>query len=374
MINNRSVIILGLGPSGLFLTRQLHKLTDKIYAIGRLDDVGMYSKYIDKTHRFYASSTDELVSALKKISLYAKEKPALFISSDQYLTLLLSENVDWNKYADIIGSDFQTLKLVNDKQTIIEFCKSHNICTPLSYTFAEFETNSERQFPVIVKPNEKQLHPKKNPIGKVRICHTQEEFECLLGEMAKLQTNPKEYHIQSYIEGNNAQQYSIGGYYLNGEPLAEITVNQIKQYPQGISALVITSDDENAKHIKQISRDFAKELSFSGFMESEFKIDQVTLQPYLLDVNPRPWGWISVLGSAYDDFHCVFEGKKVNMLNHPVLWQSKIRRFLSFKNKNNADVEIRESEYMKAYDIFDAFDRKPSLMIYVMTLKKLFKK
>ena len=52
-MNNHCVVVLGLGPSGLFLVRQLSKITSNIYAVGRYDDVGMYSKYLKKNKGVY---------------------------------------------------------------------------------------------------------------------------------------------------------------------------------------------------------------------------------------------------------------------------------------------------------------------------------
>lgn len=373
-IKNRPVIVLGLGPSGLFITRQIHKLTDKIYAIGRTDDVGMYSKYINNTHKYYVSTFDALKSAIVDISLKTEEKPLLIIASDQYLTQLLSEDVNWSEYVDIFGSDIQTLRLINNKQAIVEFCESNNLFTPQSYTFSEFKCLKVPIFPIIVKPNEKQLTLTKNPIGKIRICQNIGEFNLLLVEMATYRMDEKDFQIQNYIEGDNAQQYSVGGCYVKGQPLAEVVVNQIKQYPQGISAEVITSDDDNAKLVREIARKLVENLSFSGFLEVEFKIDKKSNKAYILDVNPRPWGWISVLGCAFDDFYIVFENKKVRTPGYPVIWRSKIRRFLSFRNANNSTREINKISYLKAYDIFDTNDRNPSLMIYIIALKKMFKK
>ncbi len=366
-----TVIVLGLGPSGLFLVRQLSKLTKKIYAIGRLDDVGMYSKHICKENRYYISSVSDLISVLKEITIRANERPTLFLSSDQYLTLLLSEDVNWDEYVNIVGSEISVLRLINDKQTITDFCKSHDILIPRSYALQDFRG---LEYPIIIKPNEKKLNPKKDPIGKFKVCHTKEEYECLLTELLAGNINPNEYHAQTYITGNNDQQYSVGGYYHDGEPLAEVVVNQIKQYPQGISALVVTTNDSNSQMVQDIAHKFVKELRYSGFLEAEFKIDQSTNTPYLLDINPRPWGWVSVLGSAFDDFHVVFENKKAKMPGHPVLWQSKIRRLMSFRNKNNSTRKLNESAYVKAYDIYDPEDKRPSKMIYVMAIKKLFKR
>lgn len=373
-IKNRTVIVLGLGPSGLFLVRQIHKLTTKIYAIGRPDDVGMYSKYIDKNRRYYVPNFEGLMSAIKDVSTKAKEKPLLLISSDQYLTQLLSNNVNWSECVDLFGSDISTLRLINDKQRIVEFCESNNLMIPRSYTFVEFKALKEQPYPVIIKPNEKQLNPVKNPIGKIRLCRNSDDFNSLLTEMVNSSSDLNDFHIQNYIEGNNAQQYSVGGFYSEGKPLAEVVVNQIKQYPQGISAMVITTGDDNSKQVQSIAHVIVDKMSYSGFLEVEFKIDKNSNKAYILDVNPRPWGWVSVLGRAFKNFHVVFDNNAIKTPPLPVLWQSKLRRLMAFRNHNNANIKNDKTKFLKAYDIFDSNDMKPSFMIYVMALRKLLKK
>lgn len=109
MIRDRSVIVLGLGPSGLFLVRQLHNITSKIYAVGRNADVGMYSKYIDPQRRYRAITKEEMVHALTDIRQKSNERPVLYISSDQYLTLLLESGIDWSEFVDIAGAGFDVL-------------------------------------------------------------------------------------------------------------------------------------------------------------------------------------------------------------------------------------------------------------------------
>lgn len=231
-----------------------------------------------------------------------------------------------------------------------------------------------KKYPVIVKPNEKLLVEKKNPVGKVRICRNQDEFDLLCRELNESNVEKASYYVQTYIEGNNGFQYSTGGFYKDGIPLAEIVVNQIKQYPQGISAMVVTSEDQHAERIRSISRAFVRDMSYSGFLEMEYKIDDNTAVPYLLDVNPRPWGWVSALGAAYTDFYRVLCGDKSATQPKPVLWKSRLRTVLATQNKENVAAHVKDNNFRRAFDIFDPHDRKPSRMIYIMAVRKILRR
>lgn len=84
----KPVIILGLGPAGLFLVRQFSNITSNIYAVGRPDDVGMYSKFVKKDKKFYAVTGEELEFAFKTIREREVQKPVLQICSDKHLSIL----------------------------------------------------------------------------------------------------------------------------------------------------------------------------------------------------------------------------------------------------------------------------------------------
>lgn len=155
MEKEQTVVILGLGAAGLFLTRQLSKITSKIYAIGRTDDVGMFSKYIEKQRRYYADNSDSIRELLVRIGDENKQKPHLYISSDQYLTLLLESKFDWTEYAVLEGADFKTLQIINDKEQVMQYCRRKSICIPESVSLSEVGERSDLQFPVVVKWNEK---------------------------------------------------------------------------------------------------------------------------------------------------------------------------------------------------------------------------
>ena len=113
---------------------------------------------------------------------------------------------------------------------------------------------------------------------------------------------------------------------------------------------------------------------YSGFLEMEYKVDAVTHDIYLLDVNPRPWGWVSILGTVYTDFYRVLEGKRPEAELQPTLWKSPMRVLMGKNNSQNVEPEASSKNYRKAYDIKDFNDPKPSIMIYIMAAKKIMRR
>ena len=375
MKKNQPVVVLGLGAAGLFLVRQLQNITDNVYAIGRSDDIGMFSKYIRKDRRYYTENDNEIKNIFKKINEINKEKPHLYIASDQYLTLLLNSSINWTEYVILEGSDFETLEIINDKENVLEYCIKNGIRVPESFPLAMAEKRGNSlHYPLIIKWNEKQLNVKKNPIGKIRICQSEKDFQNICHELHLKNISEAMFHVQTFIEGDNSYQFSAGGFYKKGELLAGVVVNQPIQYPQGISACVFTIQDEKANVIQNIVSKFAHHLSYSGFLEMEFKIDENTGEYVLLDINPRPWGWVSVLGKAYNDFYKVFEGEKAISHGRTVVWKSNIRILMSGKNKNNTKVAMPKNDFIKAFDLHDPMDKRPGFMIYFLSILKFFKR
>ena len=373
-MNRTPIVVMGMGPSGLFLVRQLHHFYANIYAIGRKDDVGMYSKYILKAKRCYAISEEAVYATLKEIKEKESIKPRVYLCSDQYLTMLVNSVKDWESVCEIVGAGLEVLAEINNKEQINNYCLEKGILIPKTEGLISFRNSDNKIFPIIIKWKEKELEISANPIGKTFVCETEEMFESLMDELEKTSIKPETLLVQSYIRGNNNYQYSVGGYYKDGSPLALVAVKQAMQYPQGISAQVYTVHDEISEKVETIARGIAERLTFEGFLETEFKIDEVTGEIYLLDVNPRPWGWISILAAVYEDFYKVLINEAPKSAKRDAIWTSPIRKRLAGLNNNNVEIDKSALNYNRAKDIADNDDKKPSIMIFIIALKKKLKR
>ena len=331
----------------------------------------MYSRYIKKNNRYYALTADDLEKAFIAIRQKEGKKPALYICSDQYLTILIKHKERWTELIDLAGADFETLALINDKNSICDYCMMNGLKIPESVSYSYFKEN--QTYPIIIKWVEENRDRCQSD-WEDKICRSNPEFDIADKTIRDGGIEEKELFVQTFIEGKNDNQFSVGGYYQEGESLVDVVVNQLKQYPQGISATVVTSSLPVCDELRRITRDFARKLHYSGFLEMEFKVDAVTREIYLLDVNPRPWGWISILGTVYSDFHRVLEGKKPESEGRPSIWKSPLRVLMGKKNKQNVELSEDIRGFSTAYDIMDIHDPKPSVMISLMAVIKIMRR
>ena len=120
---------------------------------------------------------------------------------------------------------------------------------------------------------------------------------------------------------------------------------------------------------------FVKATNYSGFLQFDIKEDKNTGALYVLDVNPRPWGSVSMLLSKLKSDGVLWE---INDAGCLCQWRFPLKELFSFKNKLNvsyADILAMKkgTRYNKIIDLFDKKDMKPFLMQPVVTLIKLFK-
>lgn len=104
-----------------------------------------------------------------------------------------------------------------------------------------------------------------------------------------------------------------------------VVVNQKRQFPKGITSFVTEYDGVLKEKLRSAALELLKKTNYSGFAEAEFKVDEGNNKVYLIEVNPRPWGWIKATKkrlvfpnfAPYNDF-------KINW-DEPVVWVNLLR-------------------------------------------------
>ncbi len=374
-------VLFGMGPSGLFIAQQLSKLNFRIIGVGRKDDIGLYSKYVES---YIAESDKEVMEIVEKVVSEDSNRPYGIICSDQYLTMILKNCSEIFDLLDFRKQDKDLFQIINSKSKVDELCKKFNFNTPRVYKYSNILKNKDVQFPLVFKMDSKQTSSKGNPIGKIKVVNNFEELQSLITSINSVGITDNEIVVQQFIEGDNRNQFSFGGYFNAGVEVAGIIVNQVRQYPQGVSSLVFeTQDTKKIKVLRDNANNFAREINYSGFLEMEYKFSK-TDQAYLMDINPRPWGWISILGVKYPKFHELLDADiptEIFRNDDLCMWKSPLRNIVGYF-KNNQNVKNLKSinfnkKYMKqnkAYDIYNTNDLRPSLAIFIIAIKKIFSK
>ena len=225
----------------------------------------------------------------KKIS--KKKKTFLFTCSDDYL-IVISNN--WNKLSKYFISVSETNKdkLLNSlyKDRMYKVAKAANIYYPKTYYSNNINLDNLR-YPVVIKPTIRKTS--KDDIGKlifkIKVCYNRLELVNAINSLNLAKSN---FVVQDFIPGNDNQLFTVGLYSYKGDVVACASARKLRQFPPLIGEcsfgeLVFEPSviDEAKKYIQK--------SGISGICQLEFKKYQEKY--YLMEINPRPWSWNSII-------------------------------------------------------------------------------
>lgn len=166
-----------------------------------------------------------------------------------------------------------------------------SIAAQINTSFIKDEMLTDNvSFPLAVKPKES---GQKNVPFKFRKINSRTELETLY---------PILNHciLQPYLDEKEHVQVAVAGYF-DGLPTSLIAVEQKNHYPKGVSAYVIDKTGEYKWLLSNVGN-YLNSIDYKGFIEFEFKHNVITNKLYLMDINPRPWGWFYYYLDGLDNF------------------------------------------------------------------------
>lgn len=350
---NYEIMILGLTPAGLFLLRELSKNKKKVLAVGLKGNIGLHSKY---GHKITIEKLEDIEAVFLK---YFNPEMKIHICSDPFINYLVDEEhkiFQSNK----CFPDYKSAKILSDKILTGKISAKNNIEYPNIYSLEDKKLNNIENYPLILKWNRRKTFTE--PFKTILIKTKKELYEAKKKNKKYL----KDLIVQEYIPKNNIIDISYGGYYLYGEEKMQITVLQKRQYPEGITCFAEEYKGEYVEIIKRNARKLISEFDYCGFVEVEFKVDTIRKKIYLIEVNPRTWGWIKILKRKYKRIDLESFEKNKNINNRMICSVNILRDLRAIINMiRNKDDEIKSvlKDYQKKpiMDILEIHDLDPFL-------------
>ena len=180
-------------------------------------------------------------------------------------------------------------------------------------------------YPVVVK-----LKNSTSSVG-VNYAFSQEEFISTFKEtILKFKLEPSDYPlVQEYISGTG---YGVSILMNHGELRAIFTHKRLREYPitGGPSTL-----RESVRHpeMESIAVKLLKHFNWHGIAMVEFKLDQHTNKPVLIEVNPRFWGSLNqAIASGVDFPYLLYEMEMEGDINPVTEYKLGIRTGLMFND------------------------------------------
>jgi len=201
----------------------------------------------------------------------------------------------------VVSLEWDGLRQLADKKYLASLAAQVGIPFPRSYradSAADLDALAPA-FPVLLKPAQREERNSFS-LDKVWRADTSEELAALYRN-AVANTGASGVVVQDYIPGEGREQYSYAGVWEAGEPVAEMTVRRVRQYPAdfGIGCFIETVEEPR---IREVASRLLRAVRYQGLVEIDFKFDARDGQFKPLDVNPRVWAWIGLGEAAGADF------------------------------------------------------------------------
>ena len=283
-----NVLVTAVGaPPGLSVLNSLKDKKDlKIIAC----DSDPYARSLyEKTYIGYilpsAKEEKKYISSLLKI--IHKEKVRVVLPCVEEEVMAISKNAHiFNKIGVVpVVPKYDVLMQLSDKRSLVSFTKRSNLMTPNTWRLDKFELNNKHKTPLIIKP--RMGHGARG----LFIARDKKDLFRIVNNIER--SKRKDYIVQEYIPGKEGSIYMCGILYnKEGKIITMFLSRSLKTlYDFGGPAVVGESMPRNHP-INAIGRKFAENVKgWFGPLAVEFKVHATTGVPYILEVNPRFWGY-----------------------------------------------------------------------------------
>lgn len=245
---------------------------------------------------------------------YYKPNPKLFIDSIKHyiqkndinvLMPMYEETFVISKYKHVFGKkvhvpmpDHEIIMKANNKRDLMCFAEEMGIKIPQTYVIDDIgnlkQVAEKIEFPSVIKLVEGG--------GSKGLQYVYSKDELIIEYkkvIQKFNLNSSMYPlIQEYIPGTG---YCVSMLFNHGDPRAIFTHKRIREFPISGGPSTARISVRHAK-MEKYALNLLKELEWHGVAEVEFKLDDRTKEPVLMEINPRFWGSLNQSICAGVDF------------------------------------------------------------------------
>lgn len=258
------------------------------------ESLASHSRFSKKHLTFSPYDSKEYINELIELGKSMDSKPVLMCHDDRAL-LNISEHRDQLKeYFLFRLPDAAMVNQILNKLLFCRLCKEYDLPAPESKEISEIgqlpEVKNDLTPPYIIKPTFNHLWYDENfedVVGKYKkayICQTYDELESLYSKISQI--NPSVV-IQEYIMGDDSNLYDVNLHITEDGKIDSYVIGQkLRVYPPkaGWGSYVKTVFDDE---MFEICADIIDKLDLKGMANIQFKKDERTDEPKLIEIHTR---------------------------------------------------------------------------------------
>lgn len=321
------VLITGADYRALGAARSLGRQGVPVAMLRKHDHLlGSFSRYVQRVYslpRAEGNLNEEYLSFLIGLAERENLKGWLLLPSDDDMVGLIAHYHDeLSRYFLLSVPDWEQLRWACDKRLLSQLATRLEIDQPRTFCPASRREVQELEcsFPVVIKPA---LHDSLNnrlqrqggarpaqsalPAGRnlsVDKAWRADDRASLLEayDRACGQMPADMVMIQELVPGGGESQFSYAALCRQGETLASLTAQRLRQFPMDFGRLSTYVETVDAPLVARAAEKLLRGLEYTGLIEVEFKLDYRDGRFKLIDANPRVWGWHTLGARAGVDF------------------------------------------------------------------------
>jgi len=297
----KGAVVVSTSYTALAVIRSLGRKGIPVWIIDNKKSPCRYSCYVHRCIDF-PNSYDELINLLIKLSQENKLQGwSLFADSDKITSAIARHFELLSSYYKLTTAKWDVLQFAIDKSKTYKLANEIGVPYPKTYCPAS-EADIKMingPYPMLVKPS---WHLDEDFFSTSRawMVNNQNELLALFNKVSQISKFSK-FLIQELIPVSFGTQISYAALCENGEVLADIFAERIRLSSEfGVSVYVRSRNIIN--DIDVYAQQWLAKIGYSGLAEMEFMYDERDGCYKLIDVNPRPWGWIGLCVYAGVDF------------------------------------------------------------------------
>jgi predicted ATP-grasp superfamily ATP-dependent carboligase len=262
-----------------------------------------FSRYVRQSHVWPGGDDKRALPSLLEIAeRLGLAGWVLLPTGDQDMRMVAENHAVLAARFRLTTPDWDTIRWMFDKRLTYQRAAALGVDHPLTFYPRSLEEARalDCRYPVIVKPAYRWGDDEFTLAKAWRA----DDRETLLAHYARAAAlvGADAAMIQECIPGSGAAQFSYGGLWHRGEPVASIVARRTRQHPIdfGRSSTFVESIEQD--EIEDAASRFLGSFGYSGIAELEFKFDARDRRYKLLDVNGRFWTWNGLGALAGTDF------------------------------------------------------------------------
>lgn len=291
-----NIIVLGSSVTSLAVVRSAAINNYDVYLIDKAPGIAFKSKFINQMNSCLIDviTIETLIDASRH-----HKKNYIIATSDLWIKILIEIRHLLDKLnINVLHPDNDILELCLNKGMFYSWCNNNNVPCPMHHVInRNSNIDIHVEYPMLARVAEKSERFQHLKLPKVIGIQNDKDLHNLL---TLCQNENLEFVLSESLLGQELIQYSVPIARKFGK-FTSCVIEKVRPFPEqcAVGSLVRLQPNEE---IERLALSIMDKLNYYGIAEVEILLCKSNLQPYVIEINARPWTQYSLATKSGHNF------------------------------------------------------------------------